>query len=136
MLHHTSKRLNRPAARFRFIKALITAMLLISTLIPLSACTLLTKPLDNRTGFSKNLEQVETHIRNGDWQQAKISLKASKNSWRDLKPFIQVDVDHDYVKDMEDGFTKLDGYIDTRDQSNSLVSVLLIESTWENIESL
>ncbi|CUH97472.1 hypothetical protein P22_3603 [Propionispora sp. 2/2-37] len=136
MLYNINKKIKLLDNRFRLIKTIVIAILLSSTLVALSACTLLTKPLDNRIGFSKHLEQVENNIRNEDWQQAKTNLEDSKESWKKLKPFIQVDIDHDYVKDIEDGFTKLDGYLATQDQSNSLVSILLIESTWENIDSL
>lgn len=136
MLHNIHKNIKLLGSRSRLIKTIVIAILLSSTLIALSACTLLTKPLDNRMGFSKHLEQVENNIRNEDWQQAKTSLEDSKLAWKKLKPFIQVEIDHDYVKDIEDGFTKLDGYLDTQDRSNALVSILLIESTWENIASL
>ena len=49
---------------------------------------------------------------------------------------MQIDIDHDFIKNIEDGITKLDGYLDTKDKSNSLASILLVEETWENIDSL
>lgn len=125
MLHNTNEKL----------KKIILAILLGVILVTSCSCTLLTKSLDNRTGFSKYLAQVENGIRNEDWHQAQTNLEDSKNVWKTLKPLLQVDIDHDYVKEMEDGFTKLDGYLDTKDKSNSLVSILLIQSTWENIDS-
>jgi hypothetical protein len=127
MVHNTDKKLKLWAGRFRLIKKII---------VTLSSCSLLTKHLDSRTGFSKYLGQVEIYIRNEDWKEAKTSLEDSKSVWKKLKPIMQIDIDHDFIKDIEDGFTKLDGYVDTKDKSNSLASILLIEETWENIDSL
>lgn len=126
MLYNIHKKLTR----------IILIILLGSILVISCSCTLLTKPLDNRTGFSKHLSQVEDNIRSEDWHQAKISLEDSKTAWKKLKPLMQVDVDHDYIKNIEDDFIKLDGYLETKDKSNSLVSILLIKDTWENIGSL
>lgn len=123
MLYNTHNRLK---------KGVLTAVLL-SILLLSCSCTLLTKPLDNRTGFTSALAQVETSIKNDDWQQAKASLETSKKAWKKMKPLLQVDIDHDYIKDIEDGFVKLDGYVATKDKPNSLVAVLLVKHTWGNI---
>jgi hypothetical protein len=136
MVHNTNKKLKLWAGRFRLIKKIFIVIILSSTLVTLTSCSLLTKHLDSRTGFSKHLGQVENCIRNEDWKDAKTSLEDSKSVWKKLKPIMQIDIDHDFIKDIEDGFTKLDGYLDTKDKSNSLASILLIAETWENIDSL
>jgi len=136
MLYNTDKELKLWTNRFPLIKKIMLAIVLSVTLVILCSCTLLTKPLDRRTGFSQHLTQVEHSIRNENWTQAKTSLEESKKAWKKLKPLMQIDIDHDYIKDMDDGFIKLDGYLDTKDKSNSLVSLLLIKDTWENIDSL
>jgi len=123
MLYNTHQRLKR---------GLLLVLLISMTLLACS-CTLLTKPLDNRTGFSSHLIQVETNIRNEEWQQAKTHLDDSKKAWEKMKPLLQVDIDHDYIKDIEDGFVRLDGYLATKDKSNSLVAILLVKNTWGNI---
>jgi len=123
MLHNTYNRL-----RQSLLIALLLSILLLSC-----SCTLLTKPLDNRTGFTSALAKVETSIKNEDWQQAKTSLETSKKAWKEMKPLLQVDIDHDYIKDIEDGFVRLDGYVATKDKPNSLAAVLLVKHTWENI---
>jgi hypothetical protein len=136
MVHNSNKRLNLRSGGFWLLKRILLLILLSGILVLSCSCTLLTRSLDSHTGFSKHLVQVEADVRTENWQQARTSLEDSKKAWKKLKPLIQVDVDHDYVKDIEDGFVKLDGYLDTKDKSSSLVSILLIKSTWENIDSL
>jgi len=126
MLHNTNEKLKR----------FLLILLLISVLMISCSCSLLTKPLDNRTGFSKYLTQAETNIRKEDWNQAKINLNDSKQAWKKIKPLLQIDIDHDYIKEIENDFIRLDGYLDTKDKSNSLVSILLLKDTWENISDL
>jgi len=129
MLYHTNKRLMVWSGRYLLIKKILLTILLIVTLLLSASCTLLTKPLDHRTGFSNYLAQVENNIQAEEWDQAKIA-------WKELKPLMQLDVDHDYINNIEDDFIKLDAYLDTKDKSNSLASILLIKNTWENIGSL
>lgn len=136
MSYHTYEQLNPQTCRSALLKRIMTAIVLSCILVTLSSCTLLTKPLDNRTGFSEQLAQVESSIRNENWAQAKISLADTQRTWKKLKPILQIDIDHDFIKDIEDSFTKLDGFLDTNDKSNSLVSILLIKDTWKKIGSL
>ncbi|MDD4599465.1 hypothetical protein SDC9_03903 [bioreactor metagenome] len=135
MVYHTGKRMKLRAMRVGMLKKIFLSMLLSGILIFSCSCTLLTDSLDSRSGFSNHLAQVENSIRNEDWDQATASLKESKKAWEKIKPLLQVDIDHDYVEEIEEGFVKLDGYIDVKDKSNSLVSVLLIENIWDNIGS-
>lgn len=135
MLYNSYKQKKLAALKLRFIKPIMVAIVLIGSLILLCSCTLLTKQLDDRTGFSMHLAQVENRIRQEEWQQAKTGLEDAKNIWEKLKPIMQVDIDHDYVKEIEDGFVKLGGYIDAQDKSQSLASILLLEDTWKNVDS-
>jgi len=100
------------------------------------SCALATKPIDNRTGFSNHLKLTEDNIRNEDWEKARVSLEDSKKIWKKVKPLLQVDIDHDYINAIEDDFTKLIGYIETKEKPDSLATILLIQETWENIGSL
>ena len=101
-----------------------------------SSCTVLTKTMDNSTGLSRHLSQLETAVRKEDWAKAKISLADSKEAWSKIKPVIQIDIDHDYVKNIEDDFVRLEAYLDSQDKSNSLAAILLIRSSWQDIDSL
>jgi len=121
---------------YQQLKPFFITFLLINTALFSSSCALLTKTLDNSTGFSNHLNQLEINIRNEDWSNAKVSLETSKQTWKKLKPLIQIDIDHDYIKNIEDDFVELDAYLDTKDKSDSLASILLLQSTWQNIDSL
>lgn len=118
------------------IKKIGITLLLAGILLNVCSCTLLRKPIDNRTGFSNHLNQTENNIRNEDWEKAKTSLEDSKKAWKKIKPLLQVDIDHDYVNDIEKDFIRLDGYIDTKEKPDSLATILLIQNTWKNIGSL
>jgi hypothetical protein len=111
-------------------------MLLAGFMLFTSSCALLVKPLDERTGFSQYLRQTETSIRNDNWKNAAANLEEAKKAWKKIKPLLQVDIDHDYVKGIEDGFQQLDAYLFTKNKANALASILLLQSTWRNIGSL
>lgn len=118
------------------IKKIIYLILIAGTLTNICSCSLLQKPIDDRTGFSSHLKQTEEYIRNDNWEKAKLSLEDSKKNWKQLKPLFQVDIDHDYVNNIEESFVKLDGFIDAREKGNSLATILLVEDIWDNIGSL
>lgn len=118
------------------IKKIFYIILIAGVLITTCSCALLQKPIDNRTGFSKNLNQLEDYIRNEDWEKAKGSLVESKRIWKKIKPLMQIDIDHDYVNNIEENFIKLDGYVETNEKPDSLATILLVEDIWKNIGTL
>jgi hypothetical protein len=118
------------------VRKILFIILITYILANTCSCALLQKSIDKRSGFSNQLKQTENHIRTEDWEKAKASLEASKKTWRKLKPFLQVDIDHDYVNNMEEDFVKLDGYIATKEKADSLVTILLLQDTWDHIGSL
>jgi hypothetical protein len=83
-----------------------------------------------------HLRATETKIRSEDWEGALNSLMDSKTTWKRIKPYLQLDIDHDYINDIEANFTLLGGYIETREKSHSLALILLIQDTWGNIGSM
>lgn len=109
---------------------------LVGCILFTSSCALFRQPLDRMTGFSKNLRQVEKGIRKEDWAGAAAGLKKATKAWRQMKPFLQVDIDHDYVNEIEADFIRLKGNIETREKSHSLGYILLIQDNWENIGSM
>lgn len=113
----------------------IALFFIIYILFYLCSCTLLQKPIDRRTGFSDLLIQTEYSIRNEDWTQAKANLKNSAHVWKKIKPWFQIDIDHDYVKDIENSIALLNGYLDAEDKSESLATIFYIIDIWENINS-
>lgn len=118
------------------IKKALYIILILAIMTNISSCALLKKPIENRTGFSNHLKQTENYIRSEDWEKAKASLGDSEKTWKKLKPLLQVDIDHDYVNNIEEDFVKLGGYIEAKEKGNSLATILLVQDTWDNIGSL
>jgi len=115
----------------------ITGIILLVSIATLTcSCSLLSKPLGKRTGFSEYLNQLEENIRSEKWDMAKTNLEDSKKAWKKLKPLLQIDIDHDFVYDMENGLVKLEAYIDTKQKPDSLSTILLIKDIWQNIGTL
>lgn len=96
-------------------------------------CALIKNPIDNKTNFSSYLKETEDYLRKEDWVKALESMEKSQKAWSKLKPILQIDIDHDYVNDIEDNFTILKGYIETKEKSASLATILLIQNNWKNI---
>jgi len=117
--------------------AVITEIIFIINIAILTcSCSLLSKPLGRSTGFSEHLKQLEENIRSEEWEKAETSLEDSVKAWKKLKPLIQIDIDHDYVNDIEKGLVMLEGYIETKQKPDSLSTVLLIKNIWQNIGTL
>ena len=117
-------------------KKLLYGFLAVYFAFNISSCALVQKPIDARSGLGDNLKSIEECIRAEDWENAKIYLDKSQETWKKIKPYFQVDIDHDYVNDIESDFTKLSGYIDANSKAESLGAILLIQKTWENIGNL
>lgn len=116
-------------------KVLLLIIIIFTIFINLCSCTLFQKPIDDKSGFSNSLKKIEEYIRNDDWGNAKISLNRSNEIWKKIKPIFQIDIDHDYVKDIENNFSRLKGYIETKEKADSLATIILIQDTWSNINS-
>jgi hypothetical protein len=107
-----------------------------SVAIILSSCALLKDPIDKKIGLTQNLNDLEISIRDSKWKDAVSNLKTAKKSWHKIKPLLQIDIDHDYVNDIENNFTMLGGYIEAESKPDSLATILLIKETWKDIGSL
>lgn len=118
------------------IKKTIIYILIITVLTGLCSCTLLVKPLNKNMHFSDQLSKLDDSVRNEKWSQAEKNLEEAKKAWKRLKPWIQVDIDHDYVHEIEENLAKLEGYIETEEKPDALAHLLMIQETWEDIESL
>lgn len=117
-------------------RKLLFFILIGTVLFALSSCSIFHGVIDSRTGFSDKLEKTEAYIRDNNWEKASLSLSDSKKAWDRLKPLLQVDIDHDYINQLEESLVLLEGYIDTCSQVDSLSTILLVEDTWRHIGSL
>ncbi|PKM88096.1 MAG: hypothetical protein CVU87_08250 [Firmicutes bacterium HGW-Firmicutes-12] len=110
--------------------AFVLVLVMLFSLV-LSSC--LRGTLDKRSGLSQSLKATEDNIRQGNWEQAADNLKISKEAWKGLKPFLQLDIDHDYVNIIEDNFVILSVYIECQEKLESLAAILLLRKNWDNI---
>ena len=108
----------------KLINVITLLILIIIFTVLTCSCSLLSKPLGRRTGFSEYLKQLEDNIRSEEWDKAKTSLEGSRKAWKKLKPLLQIDIDHDYVNEMEEGLVKLEAYIETKQKADSLSIIL------------
>jgi len=118
------------------MKKNIFAAVLMSLFILICSCAPLRKPLDKRSGFSESLAAMESYIRKSDWNNARAGLADVQKSWHEIKPFLQIDIDHDYVNDIESNIEKLKAYLESGEKADSLASVLLIKKSWEEIDQM
>lgn len=111
-------------------------ILMLSCIATICSCALLRQPLDKMSGFSGYLRKTEADIRIDKWSEAAEDLRKSTKAWYRVKPFLQIDIDHDYVHEIEADFIRLRGNIETRNKPDSLVSIFLIQDNWKDIGSM
>ncbi|NLN66303.1 MAG: DUF4363 family protein [Clostridiaceae bacterium] len=104
-------------------------------LLTFSCCTLFRNPLDKRTGFSEELADLEGYICDENWEESGKSVLLSMEKWEKVKPWIQMEIDHDVINDLEVKLTELSAFIETRDKSASLANIRVIINMWANIGS-
>ncbi len=114
------------------MKRTVLPLILILTLLTIS-CTPIKRPLDNRVGFSRYLAATENCILEEDWNNAMKNLKSATRAWKQIKPLFQLDIDHDYVNDMENNLALLKGYILAESKADAAAVISLLQETWESI---
>lgn len=117
-------------------KILFQGFLLLFVMVFFSSCSFFKGVLDERSRFSAYLTETEIHIRQERWENAFQSMEKARKAWKQIKPFLQLDIDHDYVNLIQEQFSLLKGNIETRQKPNSLAIILLLEDTWKNIGEL
>ncbi|TCL67342.1 uncharacterized protein DUF4363 [Hydrogenispora ethanolica] len=117
-------------------KHILFSLILITCTVMVCSCALLRQPLDGMSGFSRHLKETENHIRKEEWKEAAINLRKATQSWYRIKPFLQVDIDHDYVNNIEADFIRLRSNIETTQKADSLTAILLIQDNWKHIGSM
>lgn len=105
-------------------------------LLSVNACAPLKRPIDTSSGFSKHLRRLEESIRQEDWEAAAERREDAEKTWKRIKPILQLDIDHDYINDMENNFVRLKAYIETEEKPDALAIVLLLQESWEDIGSM
>jgi len=118
------------------MKKLLLAIVIAGLALTMSSCAFFREPLDKISGFSKQLAHIEEQILEENWQEAANSLEKAVQAWFKTKPFLQIDIDHDYVNAIETDFIRLESAINTKEKTQSLTSVRLIRDNWKNIGSM
>lgn len=106
-----------------------TLVLILTT----TGCSLLKKPMDKRTGFSTELTMLESYINDENWEKATESLSKCMMKWKKVKPWMQLEIDHDVINDIEAKFIELSAYSETEDKADALANTRVIISTWKDI---
>jgi hypothetical protein len=114
-------------------KSVLIFAILFSCSTMLSSCALLRQPLDRWSGFSKYLKETEHYVMTAQWRKAATSLRKANRAWFRVRPWLQVDIDHDYINTIEANFIRLQSYIATSQRSDSLTTIRLLQNDWKNI---
>lgn len=109
---------------------------IVGALCLMSSCSFFRGIADRRTGFSKSLAAVEDAVRGGDWPAAAAGLRQAWEAWKKIKPLLQVDIDHDYVNQIQDQLTVLRAHVETEAKPDALAGILLIREIWDDLGSL
>lgn len=115
------------------IKKILALIIIVALSFIVCSCALLKDNLDEKSGFTKNLKQTEKNINAEDWNKAADSLHAAEMAWKKIKPVLQLDIDHDYVNEIEDSFVILDVSIANKVKIDSLTNIRIIEKKWDTI---
>lgn len=111
-------------------------LLIVGTMCTLCSCSFFRGVADRRSGFSRNLEATADAVREEDWSAAAASLGRTRRAWRQVKPLVQVDIDHDYINQIQDQLAVLQASVETREKSDALAGILLIKEIWDDLGSL
>lgn len=109
-------------------------------LIPLlflliTGCTLFKKPLDKKTGFSAELDALDGLIAAEKWQEAGNSLLLCMEKWNKVKPWMQLELDHDVINEIEIRLNELSAYLETEEKPDALSNIRAVRNIWGDIGS-
>lgn len=117
------------------VKKTAFLLIILILIILISRCTLLKKPVDNKTGFSQSLVMLEKAISEENYDIADGILIDSMGRWKKVKPFMQVEIDHDVVNEIESELVALTAYLEAKDKSSALASIRVVINMWTDIGS-
>lgn len=110
-------------------------MLIVLLLLITTGCTLFKKPLDKRTGFSTELNSLEGFIAGESWENAEESLVLCLEKWHKVKPWLQLELDHDVVNEIESKLIELTAFVETREKPSALANTRTVQDLWEDAGS-
>lgn len=114
-------------------KQILILMLLLTLLM--TGCTLFKKPLDKRTGFSAELDALDGLIAAESWEEAGESLTLCMEKWHKVKPWMQLELDHDVINEIEEKLNELSAYLETEEKPDALANIRAVRNIWGDIGS-
>lgn len=111
---------------------LLTVLLV---LVLMTGCTVFKGILDRKYGFAQELEDVNKYIMEDSWDKAGESLADCNRMWRKIKPWMQLEIDHDIINEIEEKLTELTAYLETMEKPAALAGIRFIINSWEDIGS-
>lgn len=100
-----------------------------------SGCSLFKNIADRKTGFSNEMAYLEGCIYTEQWDAAAGAFNRCAEKWKKIKPWMQLEIDHDVVNEIDTRFTEVTAYMDTKEKSMSLAGVRVIINIWSDIGS-
>ncbi len=108
---------------------------IILVLLAGSGCTMFKSLLDKKMDFSSELAAVESFINDDNWENAEESLTQCMEKWVKIKPWMQLELDHDVINEIEKKLTELSAYLETKEKSSALANIRVVINYWEDIGS-
>lgn len=112
-----------------------TLILILLMFLIITGCTLLKKPLDKKTGFSAELDALDGLIAAENWEEAGESLTVCMEKWNKIKPWMQLELDHDVVNEIEVRLNELSAYLETEEKPDALSNIRAVRNIWGDIGS-
>jgi len=112
-------------------KQIFTFILFLYLLI--TGCTVFKKPLDKKTGFSAELNTLDSQIVAENWDEAEDSLISCLKKWKKVKPWMQLELDHDVINDIDIKLTELTAYLETEEKPAALSNIRAVKNIWDDI---
>jgi len=110
-------------------------MLSLFFIISSSGCSLFKSIADKKTGFSEEMTFLEKYIDAEKWDDAADALSRCTKKWKKIKPWMQLEIDHDVVNEIDKRFTEVTAYMETKEKPMSLAGVRVIINIWSDIGS-
>lgn len=117
-------------------RTLAVCLAIVWMAVSMSSCSFLRGAADRRAGFSRYLAATEDHVRGEDWSAAAASLRQARRAWKQVKLLVQLDIDHDYINQIQDQLAVVQAHVETKEKPGALAGLLLIEEIWDDLGSM
>jgi hypothetical protein len=117
------------------LKRIIPLVIMMFILMSTTGCTVFKRTLDKKTNFSEELEAVNRYIAENSWDKAGESMANCMEKWYKIKPWMQLELDHDVINEIEARLVEMSAYLETEEKSSALAGIRVIINYWKDIGS-